>query len=85
MLEICGCCFCRPTARNLPRSNGLETGRRLATHNRYFATLPEVLKAVNGLLRSLAPDRTKCCAAYAALLKTLCLVAVPASEHRGDS
>ena len=31
--------------------------RRLATHNRYFATLPEVLKAVNACFRPVAPTK----------------------------
>ncbi len=43
----------KPTAAG-PIERVWKLTRRLATHNRYFATLAEVLKARQRLLRSLA-------------------------------
>ena len=48
MPDSCGCCFLPPYSPQLaPIERVWKLTRRLATHNRYFATLPDVLKAVN--------------------------------------
>lgn len=55
-----------------PNDRASKVGRYLATHNRYFATLPEVLKALGACFDRWRRPK-KCCIDYAALPKTLCL------------
>src|SRR5438874_1650893 len=82
MLEICDCCFYRPTARNWPRSS--EFGNWPGAWRRTTATSQRFPKcSKRSPPASIAgADRTKCCAAYAALLKTLCLASEKVERKR---
>jgi len=62
--RISYCFSCPRTARSLIRSSGVWKLARLATHNRYFVSLDEVLIAVAIMFRSVV--KTKPCAAHEA-------------------
>src|SRR6266436_3590792 len=75
--SICGCCFCRPTARSSLRSSASGSSRDAWRHTTATSppsaqcSTPSTPVSIGGV------GPTQYCDGYAALFKTLCLVSFP--------